>query len=191
MLVDLLNKRKKLVLQKWFDAVLKTYPADGRKFLGDQRNRFRNPVGASLYEGIDGLYQRLLDGTDLESDEFAQLLDRIVRIRAVQEFSPSQALGFLFPLKNVIREVVQAEAPEKGIGEELVALERRIDQLVLLSFDKYMECRERLFEIRIREIKASTCRTWERICRKYGDPATWSDAEQGQLTIQDNRGGDG
>ncbi len=180
MLADLLNKRKKLILQKWFDAVLETYPADGRKFLGDRKNRFANPVGASLYEGIEGLYERLLDGTDPESADFAQFLDRIVRIRAVQEFSPSQALGFLFPLKTVIREVVRQETPAKGLGEELLALERKIDRLVLLAFDKYTECRERLFEIRIREIKDSTCRTWERICRKYGDPATWSDAEQGQ-----------
>lgn len=176
----MLNKRKKLVLQKWFDAVLETYPADGRKFLGDHKNRFSNPVGASIYEGIDGLYERLIDGTDPESEDFARLLDRIVRIRAVQEFSPSQALGFLFPLKSVIREVVKQETTEKGLGEELMALERRIDQLVLLSFDKYVECRERLFEIRIREIKDSTCRTWDRICRKYGDPATRSDAEQDQ-----------
>ncbi len=113
MLADLLNKRKKLVLQKWFDAVLETYPADGRKFLGNQTNRFSNPVGASIYEGIDGLYQRLLDGTDLESADFAEFLDRIVRIRAVQEFSPSQALGFLFPLKTVIREVVKQETTQK------------------------------------------------------------------------------
>jgi len=180
MLADLLNNRKKLVLQKWFDAVLETYPADGRRFLSNQTNRFRNPVGASIYEGIDGLYQRLIDGTDLESPDFAEFLDRIVRIRAVQEFSPSQALGFLFPLKTVIREMVKQESRANGLGEELLALERRIDRLVLLSFDKYMQCRERLFEIRIREIKDSTCRTWERICRKYGDPATWSDAEQGQ-----------
>jgi hypothetical protein len=178
MLADLLNKRKKLVIQKWFDAVLETYPADGRKFLGDQKNKFTNPVGASIYEGIDGIYQRLLDGTDLESEDFARFLDRIVRIRAVQEFSPSRALGFLFPLKTVIRETVKLEASERGLGEELTALERRIDQLVLLSFDKYMECRERLFEIRIREIRDSTNRTWERICRRYGDPATWPGAEQ-------------
>jgi hypothetical protein len=180
MLADLLNKRKKLALQKWFDAALETYPADGRKFLGDKKNRFRNPVGASIYEGMEGLYQRILDGADLESEDFVRFLDHIVRIRAVQEFSPSQALGFLFSLKTVIREMVKSEAPANGLGEELLALERRIDQLVLLSFDKYMECRERLFEIRIREIRDSTGRTWERICRKYGDPTTWSGAGQGQ-----------
>jgi hypothetical protein len=184
MLADLLNKRKKLVLQKWFDAVLETYPADARRFLGNQTNRFRNPVGASIFEGIEGLYQSLLDGTDLESPDFAEFLDRIVRIRAVQEFCPSQALGFLFPLKTVIGEVVKQEtlAEELGeeLGEELLALDRKIDRLVLLSFDKYMECREKLFEIRIREVKESTRRTWERICRKYGDPAAWSDPDQGQ-----------
>ena len=100
MLADLLNKRKKLVLQKWFDAVLETYPADSRRFLGDQANRFRNPVGASIYEGIDGLYQRLLDGTDLESADFAEFLDRIVRIRAVQDILSIPSAWFFLPFED-------------------------------------------------------------------------------------------
>ncbi len=180
MLADLLNSRKKIVIQKWFDAVLESYPGDARKFLGDYKNRFTNPVGASIFAGIEGIFQRLIDGADIESSDFSEFLNRIVEIRAIQEFSPSQALGFLFPLKGVIRQVLAKENLDDSMGSELLDLERRIDQLALLSFDKYMECRERLFEIRIREIKDSTCRTWERICRKYGDPENWSDAEKAQ-----------
>jgi len=180
MLAELLNRRKKFVIRKWFDAVLETYPEDARKFLGDHKQKFTNPVGASIFEGVEGIYQRLIDGVDLESPDFSEFLDRIIRIRAIQQFSPSQALGFLFPLKAVIRELLEKETAANSMGPELLELERRIDRLALLSFDKYMECRERLFEIRIREVKDSTCRTWERICRKYGDPENWSDAEQGQ-----------
>jgi hypothetical protein len=180
MLAELLNRRKKFVIGKWFDAVLETYPEDARKFLGDHKQKFTNPVGASIFEGVEGVYQRLIDGADLESSEFSEFLDRIIRIRAIQQFSPSQALGFLFPLKAVIREVLEKENVADSVGSELFELEQRIDRLALLSFDKYMECRERLFEIRIREVKDSTCRTWERICRKYGDPVNWSDDEQGQ-----------
>ncbi len=180
MLAELLNRRKKFVIGKWFDAVLETYPEDARKFLGDHKQKFTNPVGASIFEGVEAVYQRLIDGTDIESSEFSEFLDRIIRIRAIQQFSPSQALGFLFPLKAVIREVLEKENAANSVGSELFDLEQRIDRLALLSFDKYMECRERLFEIRIREVKDSTCRTWERICRKYGDPVNWSDDEQGQ-----------
>ncbi len=100
MLADLLNKRKKLVLRKWFDAVLETYPADGRKFLGDHKNRFSNPVGASIYEGVDEIYQRLLDGTDPDSADFAESLDRIVRIRAVQEFFSIPGAWIFVSLEN-------------------------------------------------------------------------------------------
>jgi len=177
MLEQLLDKNKTLVLQRWFENVLETYPAETRKFLGSQRNRFSNPVGASISEGMDGLYQHLLHGTDVESADFSQFLDRIIRIRAVQQFSPSQAIGFIFLLKQVVRETLAREVANRGLEDEFVRFERRIDRLALLSFDKYMECRETIFDIRIREIKDSTCRTWERICRKYGDPEGTSDTE--------------
>jgi len=177
MLEELLDKNKTLVLQRWFENVLETYPAETRKFLGDQRNRFSNPVGASISEGIEGLYQHLLHGTEAESTDFSEFLDRIIRVRAVQQFSPSQAIGFILVLKQVVRETLGREIANWGIEDEFIEFERRIDKLALLSFDKYMECRETIFDIRIREIKDSTCRTWERICRKYGNPEDTSDTE--------------
>ena len=36
-------------------------------------------------------------------------LDGIIRIRSIQDFTPSEAVGFIFDLKTVIRGVVDAE----------------------------------------------------------------------------------
>ena len=69
---------------------------------------------------IEGIYQRLIDGVELESPDFSEFLDRIIRIRAIQQFSPSQALGFLFPLKAVIRELLEKESAESSMGAELL-----------------------------------------------------------------------
>jgi hypothetical protein len=170
MLTDLINKHKKIVLKKWFDSVLDTYPAETKRFLPGQRDRFANPVAASISDGMDGILQGVADGTDLESSDFSGFLDRIIRIRAVQEFSASESLSFIFLLKTVVRETLGKEIRQQGLTEELAEFESNIDRLALVAFDKYVECREKIFEIRIREIKDSTNRTWQRICRKYGEP---------------------
>jgi hypothetical protein len=178
MLADLIAKNENLILKKWFDSVVETYPVETKRFLLGKGDRFANPVAASISEGMTGIVQGLVAGEDLNSSDFPEFLDRIIRIRAVQDFSASEALGFIFILKRVVRDILGKEIREQALAEELVSLESNIDRLTLLAFDKYTECREKIFEIRIREIKDSTCRTWERICRKYGEPEECSGPQQ-------------
>jgi hypothetical protein len=79
-------------------------------------------------------------------------LDVILRIRAVQDMSPSQAVGFVVQLRSILR-----EAPATF---DLPLLEKRIDQLSLAAFDKYMQCREQAFAARLHEA--------ERLTRTHG-----------------------
>jgi hypothetical protein len=168
MLEDLLVKHRDRVLQQWSDFVMDSYHADSRTFLKTHLNKFANPVGASITEGLEGLYDGLARGDDFSSEHFLQSLDRVVRVRAVQEFTPSQALGFVFLLKKAVRQTLAPDLRKQDISEELLTWESKIDRLALLSFDLYMQCRETIFEIRCNEVKNSTARVWERICRKYG-----------------------
>ena len=80
-------------------------------------------------------------------------LDKVIRIRAVQEFSPSQALAFVFSLKEVIREVLGKEIRENHLQDQLLLIEKRIDALALRAFDVYVSCREEVYELRINEVK--------------------------------------
>jgi hypothetical protein len=66
-----------------------------------------------------------------------------VRIRAVQNFTPSQAIGFVFDLKGLIRAMAPAD---RQASKEMVVIESRIDALALLAFDLYMSCREKIYE---------------------------------------------
>ncbi len=168
MLEVLLVKHRDRVLEQWSDLVMESYHADSRTFFKTQKNRFANPVGASITEGLAGLYDGLAQGEDLSSESLLQSLDRIVRVRAVQEFTPSQALGFIFLLKKAVRQTLGQDLRSQDLSEELLTWESRIDKLALLSFDLYVQCRETIFEIRCNEVKNSTARLWERICRKYG-----------------------
>ena len=79
----------------------------------------------------------------MNSDTIDSALDAVLRIRAVQDVSPSQAVGFVIQLRSVLR-----EAPATF---DLPLLESRIDQLSLAAFDKYMQCREQAFAARLHE----------------------------------------
>lgn len=149
----ILDRKKKTVLDRWFQAVAESYPAETSLFLRSRQDRFANPVGAAVSGGLKGLLEGLL--TDAGEEEMAPFLDDIVRIRAVQKFSPSAAVSFIFALKGIIREMA---AEEKGQGdpaglEAMRAMEERIDRLALLAFDNYSACREKLFEIKLRELR--------------------------------------
>ena len=81
-----------------------------------------------------------------------------MRIRAVQDFTPSQALSFIFPLKRIIREELCVEIAEKQLSDEMLSLESAIDNLALSAFDIYMKCREKIYDIKANEVKRSTFR---------------------------------
>ncbi len=161
-LKDLLLEKKSAILGRWFDTILETYPADTSRFLKSQKNRFANPVGSTILEGIEGIFNEILQ-QDVDSDRISTFLDNIIRIRAVQNFDPSRALAFIFILKKVIREELDNvpelnSGQENKISEELLEFESQIDGLALIAFDIYMKCREKIYEIKANEVKRRTFR---------------------------------
>lgn len=185
MLEDLLLAHRTAILDRWSELILETYPVDSRKFFSTQQDRFANPVGTNIREGIEGLFDGLTKGIDTQSGLFSGFLDQVIRIRAVQEFSPAKAVGFIFLLKTAVRQTLDSELHEKAPFKELLAFESRIDGLALLAFNVYMQCRESLFEVRVNEIRSRVSRILERACQKYGMPSEWLDPEndnQGSLT---------
>lgn len=174
-LKDLLLERKSTILTKWFDKIIESYPADSSDFLKKQKNRFANPVGHTISEGIEDLFDVLVQGSDPE--KVYPFLDEIIRIRTVQNFSPSQAVSFIFLLKKVLRVTMEREIKENRLAGELAILESRIDEMALLSFDIYMKCKERIYEIKADEVKRMTFRLIQRanlIC-EVQDPGIESD----------------
>lgn len=147
---EALAARREKVLDRWFEAVLATYPSDTARFLASGADPFANPVGQTVRVGLGRLYDRF--ATDVPDSELASAIDGIVRIRAVQEFTPSAAVGFVYTLRRILREEL-ADAALDPSGQ--AALENGVDRLALVAFDVYMQCREKIFEIRVREIKES------------------------------------
>lgn len=154
-LSNLLVSKKTNILKKWFNEILHTYPADTSTFLKTDKDPFSNPAGHTILSGIEGIFDSLLnDGAD--DQKAAQFLDNIIRVRAIQDFTASQALSFIFSLKKVIREELKDEIDSRSLSAEFSILEDRIDELSLLSFDIFMKCRETLYELRANEVKNMT-----------------------------------
>jgi hypothetical protein len=152
-----LVEQKSAILKKWFNAVADTYPDNTAGFLKKQKAQFTNPVGYTLAEGLDGLYESLLQG--MIPDTVSTFLDGIVRIRAVQEFTPSEAVAFIFHLKKIVRQELGSEfTQQQRIIEELAAFDSAIDDLALFSFDIYMKCREKIYELKANEARNMTFR---------------------------------
>lgn len=148
----LLSQKGAAIVERWFRLILETYPADSVKFFKQDTDRFANPVGYTVYREIETLYEELLQG--MNPDKLFASLGNIIRIRSVQDFVPSQAIVFVFLLKKAIRDELESEIRENQLFEELLKFESRIDTLALFALDLYMKCREKVYELRVNEVKA-------------------------------------
>ncbi len=156
-LKDFLTEHKSAIQKKWFDNVVETYPSETSNFLKKQKAQFTNPVGYTLAEGLEHLFESLLKG--MLPEDVKQYLDSVVRIRAIQEFAPSEAVAFIFRLKKVIRQELGPEnLKQQGIAEELAIFDSAIDDLALYAFDLYMKCREKIYELKANEARNMTFR---------------------------------
>ena len=116
-LSNLLQQKKEHILKRWFSFILGIYPPDVSNFLKLEKDRFMNPVGYTITTGMETLFDEVTHGTN--SERISSALDSIIRIFAVQDFSPSQVLAFVFLLKKSANRYICliAREGEKGISQ--------------------------------------------------------------------------
>ena len=131
------------VVELWVERTLRSYPVETLSFLGGEQDPFRNPVGQTLRKGLDVLTREVLGA--MNKDRMMEALDALVRMRAVQDFSPADAVRFVFTLRTAIGEATGA------VSE---SMHSRIDELALMTFDKYVSCREQIFQLRVNELRS-------------------------------------
>ena len=151
-LKDLLSRNEAAILKRWFNLILETYPADTATLMRKDKDQFTNPVGSTLSREIEILFRELCEGSQDEKCQAS--LDSILKIRSVQDFSPSQAVGFVFLLKRAIGETLKNEICKESVMDEWLKFQSSIDDLTLQAFDAYTECREKICEIRINQARA-------------------------------------
>jgi len=156
---SLIQKRAS-VLERWANLILETYPADASRWIRQGKDRFMNPVGYTMTNEIEALYDGLLQG--MATDQLSVHLERILQIRSVQDVSPSQAVAIIPLLKKAIREEIKRSGMEDSqVMDEWFDLESNIDLLSFKAFDLYTKYREKIHEIRINEIKRERDRAFQ------------------------------
>lgn len=162
-ITELCNERRTTLLPRWTELFFAAYPLDGPGFLRTQTDPFANPVGRIVREALPVLYDAVA-GNDANPDAVRAALAELMRLRAVQDMPPAKAVGPLFLLKPLLREIVLPEwlkaagDQSPGVPERLypyLAVESRVDSLGLLALDLYAGDREKVFNLRVEEIKRS------------------------------------
>jgi hypothetical protein len=153
----LISGHEEAIAKKWIEAALKSYQAEAASFFLKEKNRFANPVSGMLSESLTKVVEGLAG--QASNDDLAERLDPAIRVRAVQDFTPAQAVSFIFSLKQIIRDVVGKKADN---AEKIRQVDQKIDELALIGFNKYVECREKVFKIQAYEVRNRTFKAFER-----------------------------
>jgi len=154
--LKLSHENRTEMLARWFDRIVDHYPAETASFLRGQSDPFANPVGAGLRDELAPILDAILDGRDPVEVESG--VDRIVRVRALQEMSPSMAVGFVLELKEVFDEVTDEASND---GKRI--FDKRVDGMLLAAFNVYNRCREQVYDIRVKEIRNRSLKVMERL----------------------------
>lgn len=159
MLQQFIEEHRESILNKWIDWTISTYEPEMIRFLKREKNQFANPVRNTIFTSLQKVFDGILNEMNME--ECHQGLEEIVKLRAVQSFSPYQSLSFIFELKRIIRSEVQQNNNDAAIINELFTFEDRFDELIGLSFDLFTKYREKIFDIKIKEIKSRSQRFFD------------------------------
>lgn len=177
-----LNRRRRAVLDAWLGRVAAGYPAGRQRYLVPAGDRFANPAASTLADALGLLLDALRHGAG--DEELGIILDAPVRLRAVQRLRPSEAVGFVLELKEVVRSVLAEEIRAGDLEAQLTDLDRRIDAALLVAFDAYVNCREQVFKLRAVETRNAAQRLLERaglaLPEALGDPPGPPPAAKGE-----------
>jgi hypothetical protein len=139
------------LLAAWVASVLGSYPQQTARFLRDRRDPFRNPVGHVVREGLTALVAELLG--DFDAGRVREALDGMVRLRAVQDFTPADAVAFVADGKRLVRGALGDTIAGDGGEAHLAVLDRRIDEAASIASALYTSCREEMAAIKTGEAR--------------------------------------
>ena len=166
-LSELMTQKQEPLCGRWLQAILAEYGEKAATAWRLNKDPFTNPVGHAFRTEAPKLVEWSARGGEVA--EAASALEPILRIRAIQDLSASQAVGFVFKLRELVRAELASELAGGALDAELAALDRQVEAMGMVAFDVYVACRERFYNVRVNELKRSVAM----LVRRYGltDPA--------------------
>jgi len=147
----LLEKKKPVILERWLAAIYDTYPADTARFLEREKDQFSNPVGYNSSANACHILEGLIRGE--EGATLSSFLEGIIRIRAVQDFTPTQAVSFVSSLKTIIADQLEPEIRRHNLWSEWEELQASIDNLTFMAYEIHAKMKQKIQHIRMKEIE--------------------------------------
>jgi hypothetical protein len=158
MLTKFLQQKRERILEEWLDQTINTYEPEMVRFLKKEKNQFSNPVRNTIITSLEKIFDGIVCDNGVGNSSG---LEDLIKVRAVQNFSPSEALSFLFGLKKIIRTELLRNEEKSGSLNDLYMLDQKFDTLLRQAFDYYNDCRMKINDIKISEIKARSERAFE------------------------------
>ena len=160
MIYDNLRQRRDIILKQWRDIALNQYSFGGFKIAKDNKDRFGNPVVYSISHGLEIILDEIIAGA--HTAKLDEALEDVVKIKSLQAEKPSTAVDFLVRLKKIIKDELGDSAQDGGYSGEIEKLNSDIDDLILSAFDIFMKCREKIYDIKSKEIMMRSYKLLER-----------------------------
>jgi hypothetical protein len=159
---EILVERQATLCERWLDATLGQYGEITAARWRRERDPFANPVGHALVTGLPQIFAAIVgEGDPIPAATGA--MEAILRMRSVQDLAPSRAVGFVYLLREAIRNELEPELAGGAHAGELAEVESRIERIAFLGFDLYVRFRVQMFRLRQEELKrsvASLLRRW-------------------------------
>ena len=149
---ELLVQSRDEIQETWIRRIYESYQPQTQQFLQSRKDAFANPVGAAVQETTGAILDHLVHGG--EDQALGDAVQHFIRIRAVQDFTVAQAVGFVFELKRVIREQLGRDVGNHS--DDLFTLDRGIDHVALICFARFVEAREKLYELQAKSVQRET-----------------------------------
>ena len=115
------------------------------------KGQFTDPISYNIEKNTAAIFKWLIKATD--DNDLAEALEEICRLRAVQNSKPSEALGFIGALKQVIHRTLTSGKLIRSNTDDLIDVDERIDKIAWQAFDFYCACQAQIYELRVNEIK--------------------------------------
>lgn len=153
---------KATLLQKWVDMLYCAYPLGSSGFVRTSKDNFTNPIGFVTQTSLNILYDAII-GDDVDPAKVSAALTELVQLRAIQNMTPSKAVGPLTQLKSLLKQEVLSVCMKENkdskmlekLFDEYFIVDTRIDTLFLMALDLYSGNREKVFNLRVEEIHRS------------------------------------
>lgn len=172
-----LRQKRTVIVRKWGESALAVFPPGAADFLRKVKDPFANPAGTTILSEVEFLFDALLN--DLSREEIAPRVARIIQLSCVQDVAPARAVSFVFELKEILRAELREELRDAEGVERFSELGQRIDRLALMAFESYVEHRERLADIRVREVRNQVASVLRMTTLRPEDPSSCTPSRGG------------